>query len=399
MTKLFEVKPREQVGAGTGSLYEYQYHQAAAGSLSLIEKADAAVCLYCEWHDDYVLEGEADGRYAFFQVKTNSGTKWTIGEFFGLGKVNQKTGLRSLPKPKADGTQPPRKSTIFSNLWDHTEKFGDLCKRFVFLSDAELDADLQALIDASKNCGAPDALPAEVKTLFESLVASLIPGHATVTRVTFFAFLQKLYWQPGVGKPKDLEEAKDLIVSKILNASEVDLRWSEAKKMGTDLINIVRTRSHLVLSVLPTDISELRDKKGLVVRDVIRLLSLSEEGFRALQEGAGDAVRTLSKLQRFCQRRAVPDALIPQFCELKTQWSAWWLKHADLVNKLDFMSFKYDCLGLLKAHSTGTFEIGVLAKHATDLASKFNSIFNPLERLSSEAVMGFIISLAVDAER
>ena len=69
-----------------------------------------------------------------------------------------------------------------------------------------------------------------------------------------------------------------------------------------------------------------------------------------------------------------------------------------LVDKMDYMTFKSDCLELLKAHSSGTFDIGALAKHAKDLATKYNSIFNPLEVLSSEAVMGFIISLAVDAE-
>jgi hypothetical protein len=398
MAKLYEVEPREQIGARTGSLYEYQYHQAAAGSLSLIEKTDTAVCLYCEWHDDYVLEAEADGRYAFFQVKTNSGAKWTVGEFFGLGKLNKKTGLRSLPKRKADAAAPPKKSSIFSNLWDHTQKFGDLCKRFVFLSDAELDSELQALVDDSKGCIAPDTLSEESKTLFQSLVASLKPKYSTVTDATFFAFLQRLYWQPGVGTPKNLEDVKILIINKIVNASEVDIKWSEGQKMGTDLVNIVRTRSHLVLSILPANIAELREKKGLVVRDVIKLLSLSEEGFRALKEGAGDAVKTLSRLQRFCRRREIPDDLIPQFCELKTSWSAWWLKHADLIDKLDYMTFKSDCLELLKAHSSGTFDIGVLAKHAKDLATKYNSIFNPLEVLRSEAVMGFIISLAVDAE-
>ena len=307
MAKLFEVEPREQVGARTGSLYEYQYHQAAAGSLSLIEKTDTAVCLYCEWHDDYVLEAEADGRYAFFQVKTNSGAQWTVGEFFGLGRLNTKTGLRSLPKPKPNSAAPPKKSSIFSNLWDHTQKFGDLCQRFVFLSDAELDSELQSLLDESKSYTAPNSLSAESKTLFQSLLSSLKPKYPTLTDATFFAFLQRLYWQLGVGTPKNMEDVKILIINKIVNASEVDIKWSEGQKMGTDLVNNVRTRSHLVLSVLPPDIADLREKKGLVVSDVIKLLSLSEEGFRALREGAGEAVRTLSRLQRFCRRRQIPD--------------------------------------------------------------------------------------------
>lgn len=129
MAKLYEVEPREQVGPATGNLYEYQYHQAAAGSLNLIEKTYTAACIYCEWHD-YVLEADLDGRYAFFQVKTRSNGPWTVGEFFGLGKLNKKTSLRSVRKPKAKSKS--KKSSIFSNLWDHTKKFGSLCQKFVF---------------------------------------------------------------------------------------------------------------------------------------------------------------------------------------------------------------------------------------------------------------------------
>ena len=169
--------------------------------------------------------------------------------------------------------------------------------------------------------------------------------------------------------------------------------------MGTDLVTIVRSRSHVVLNSLPANVDELRATKGLVVTDVLKLLSLSEEGFRLLKEGAGDAVRTLSRLHRFCQKRSIPDSLIPQFCELKTLWSGWWLKNADLVDKADYTTFKLDCLELLEAHSGGALSFGDLASHSKGLAVKYNPIFNPLEELRVEAVMGFIISLAVDSER
>lgn len=397
MAKLYEVEPREQVGPATGNLYEFQYHQAAAGSLNLIEKDDTAACIYCEWHDDCVLEAASDGRYAFFQVKTRSNGPWTVGEFFGLGKLNKETGLRSVRKQKANSKS--QKSSIFSNLWDHTKNFGKLCQKFVFLSDVQLDSELQMLLDDSKGCQAPAALPPSSQLLFKSLLGSLAPTDTSLTEAAFFAFLGKLYWQLGVGTTKSVEDAKLVIVDRIIKASEVDLQWSEGRKMGTDLVNIVRGRSQLVLNDLPLDAADLRAKKGLVVTDVLKLLSLSEEGFRLLKEGAGDAVKTLSRLQRFCQRRSIPDNLIPQFCELKTLWSAWWLKHADIVDKVDYTTFKADCLELLRAHSAGTISIGDLGKHAKDLAGKYNRIFNPLEVLSAEAVMGFIISLAVDAER
>jgi hypothetical protein len=366
MAKLFEVEPREQVGPATGNLYEYQYHQAAAGSLNLIEKTDTAACIYCEWHDDYVLESESDGRYAFFQGKTRSNGPWTVGEFFGLGKLNKKTGLRTARKPKAGSQGKSKKTSIFSNLWDHTKKFGSLCDRFVFLSDVEIDSELQSLLDDSKGCADPSALPATSQTLFKSLLDSLASTDPSITEAALFSFFQKLYWQLGIGTAKNVEDAKLLIVDRIIKASEVDLHWSEGRKMGTDLVNIVRSRSQLVLKDLPSNLNDLRAKKGLVVTDVLKLLSLSEDGFRLLKEGAGDAVKTLSRLQRFCQRRSISDSLIPQFCELKTLWSAWWLKHADLVDRADYIAFKADCLELLQAHSGGGISISDLGMYFED---------------------------------
>jgi hypothetical protein len=389
--KLFEVEPREQVGAATGTLYEYQYHQAAAGALKLIEKTDTAVCVYCEWHDDYVLEGEADGHYTFYQVKTRGVGPWTIGEFFGLGRLNTKTGVRPLSKSK--------KSCIFSNLWDHTTKFGNLCHAFVFLSDVGLDTDLQTLLDEVKMSASTSGLGSQPRALFTSILSSVARRETNITEECFFDFLKKLRSELGIGSTKSVDDAKLVIVDRIVKASEVKLEWSEGRKMGTDLVTIVRSRSHLVLNSLPLTAEELRSLKGLAVTDVLKLLSLSEEGFRLLKEGAGDAVRTLSRLHRFCQKRSIPEDLIPQFCELKTRWSAWWLKHADLVDKADYTTFKSDRLELLGAHSGGTLSFRDLGNHTKGVATKYNLIFNPLEELKAENVMGFIISLAVEAER
>ena len=343
--KLFEVEPREQVGAVTGSLYEYQYHQAAAGALQLIEKTDTALCVYCEWHDDFVVEGEVGGLYTFYQVKTRKTGPWTIGEFFGLGKLNSKTGIRPLSK---------KKSCIFSNLWDHTRKFGVLCDGFVFLSDIELEEDFQALLDNAKLCSNANDLGINPRALFISVLSSVAVRETDVTEHGLFAFFKKLRSELGIGSAKSLDGAKLLIADRIVKASEVKLEWSEGRKMGADLVTIVRNRSQVVLNKLPRTPEELRSLKGLAVNDVLKLLSLSEEGFRLLGEGAGEAVRTLSRLHRFCQKRSIPELLVPQFCALKTCWSAWWVKHADLVDKADFTTFTLDCIELLATHSSGT---------------------------------------------
>jgi hypothetical protein len=388
--RLFEIEPREQVGAQTGKLYEYQYHQAAAGALRLIDQTENAVCVYCEWHDDFVAESQSNGLYTFYQVKTNSSGPWPIGEFFGLGKLNPKTKQRPLSA---------RKSNIFSNLWDHTQKFGTFCKAFVFLSDAKLDPSLQSLLDECAVTQSPDCLSTQSKELFDSILPSLAKREKNLTSESLYAFLNKLKTEIGIGTVDSLDDAKVIIVDRIVKASEVKLEWSEGRKIGASLVTIVRSRSQLVLRSLPKTSEELRRYKALSISDVLKLLSLSEEGFRLLNEGAGDAVRTLSRLHRFCQARAIGNDMIPQFCELKTLWSAWWLKHADLVEKLDFITFKTTCIELLKAHNAGTMSLREVGEQAKDLATKYNSIFNPLEPLLPEQVMGYIISLAVEAER
>jgi hypothetical protein len=390
ITQLFQVLPREQVGSQTGKLFEYQYHQAAAAALKLLDSAENAVCVYCEWHDDYVTEGYANGLYTFFQVKTLSDGPWGIGEFFGLGKPNGKTGLRPLSK---------KKSCIFSNLWDHTQKFDGRCQAFVFLSDAEVASDLKGLCEECKTAKSPQDFSAKSLTIFNSILPSLSRREKKCDAATLFSFFQRLHIEKGVGTVDSIDDAKLIIVDRILDASEVKLEWSEGRKMGNDLVAMVRSRSHCVLSTLPPSSNELRALKGLTISDVLKLLSLSEDGFRLLSEGAGEAVKTLSRLHRYCQKHGIQESLIPNFCGLKTRWSSWWVKHAELIDALDFAVFKNDCLEILQAHSDQNTKISKLGEQAKSLSAKYIAIFNPMEPLSPECVMGYFITLAVEAER
>ncbi len=102
-----------------------------------------------------------------------------------------------------------------------------------------------------------------------------------------------------------------IIATRILDASEVDLSVSEAKKIGAELVASVRDRSHAVLEVLPSTLDELREVKGLVIDDVLRLLSLSLQGYQQLQVGGQEAVLAVSRLHRLCKANNVPEKMIP----------------------------------------------------------------------------------------
>ena len=102
--RLGEIEPRERVGAQTGRKYEYQYERTARAALGLLADGPNHVCVYCDWHDDYVIEiGDPPTRYEFHQVKGRKSSQgpWSFREFFGVSKTKAKT----VPK-KPGGTSP-----------------------------------------------------------------------------------------------------------------------------------------------------------------------------------------------------------------------------------------------------------------------------------------------------
>jgi Cap4 dsDNA endonuclease len=285
---LHEVEPREQVGGPTAALYEFQYHQAAAEALTLLDDA-AAVCLYCEWHDDYVTETNTSDCYAFHQVKTRTKTKgpWPIGEFFGLAKKK-----KNEPEPKASD------SSIFAYLWAHNVNFGASCRRFVFVTDNAIDKQFQTLLDDLRSVLSVDKLQNQSRVDFDRIKVQTSQALQGITDESLFTFLRKLEVQDALGVVKDLADTRVLIASRISDLSEIDLKQSEAKKIGADLVSAVRVRSQKKLKALPQDVEELRREKGLVIDDILSLLSLSVEGYRQLKATGRESVRALSRLQR-----------------------------------------------------------------------------------------------------
>ena len=385
---LFEVVPREQVGAVTGSLYEYQYHQAAAEALVLLESADA-ICIYCEWHDDFVTETNGVGCYAFHQVKTRQKAKgpWTWKEFFGYSAKGKE---QEEPKLRGD--------SIFSHLWDHTKKFGARCGKFVFITDAGIAIPMSVLLEDTKQCQTADSLAGESSKIFGKLMIQAKRTFPEITAEAFLAFLKRLEVKEGLGEVRGLNQTKILIADLILGASEVDLRISEAKKIGAQLVAVVRDKSHLILKTLPASIEELRSRKGLMIEDILGVLSLSVEGYKQLREGGRDSVVTLSRLQRYCKRNKIAESLIPDLCTYKVGWIAWWMEQRSLVDELDYLALKSECAEILTAHSSGTLKIDKLVEQAKSLAEKYRAKLPSSEPLTGELVMGLIIALVVDAE-
>lgn len=331
---LHEIEPREQVGAVTGARYDYQYHQAAAEALVLLESPDA-ICMYCEWHDDFVTETAGfNCCYAFHQVKTRQKSKgpWDWREFFGVSNKSAE-----VPEPQL------RPDSIFSHLWDHTRKFGTRCGKFVFVTDAGISDEMSSLLQDARKHERADQLTGDSGKIFSRILVQAQRAFAEITEENLFGFLKRLDVKEGLGTVTGLTQTKVLIAELILNTSEVDLKISEAKKIGAQLVAIVRDKSHVVLKVLPATLEELRSKKGLMIEDILGVLSLSVEGYRELRERGRAAVVTLSRLQRYCRRNNVAHSLIPDLCKYKVGWTAWWIEQRNLVDELDYLALKAEC--------------------------------------------------------
>lgn len=392
--ELHQVVPREQVGAGTGERFEFQYHQVAADALQVLDDTQVA-CVYCEWHDDYVVEAAGVVRYRFHQVKTRSASKgpWTLGEFFGIRRPKGKQ-----PKNGPQKTPTATTDSIFGRLLDHVAKFGERCEFFVFVSDAGVSADFDDLLGAVRPLSDSSGLSGALATEFTTLHAALLTAFPSITIDEFFAFLKRLFIREALGKLGDLKSCRTLIGGRIYDMSEVNLTMSEAQKIGADLVAAVRERSHRVLTTLPASNTDLRATKGLVLDDVLRILSLSSAGYRELKTGGRDSVVALSRLHRLCKRSGVANSLIPDLCRLKTTWEAWWIGQRHIVNVLDLLVLKKECADALRIHVDGKMNFNGLRTEANALALKFATVLTSTEPINGELVFGLMMALAVEAE-
>jgi hypothetical protein len=381
--KLNDVAPREVAGAGAGKAFEYQYHRAAAACLELLE-VDGPNCVFCEWHDDYVLEstGAAFDLYGFYQVKTKSRGAWTLGEIFGLRRPSKKE-----PSPPAHEDSPAARLLL------HFGNFEEACDRVVLVTDAPIADAVGALLDDIRKAATPVDLPAESKEAFQRIAgayASVLPG---VPEGVLFLFLKRLHVHSH-DRFDDLRKHFIEMQWRIQELSEVDLRASEAKRIGRNLVDLVRLKSQSNPGH-PIAAEDLKKAKGIIAEEVLPLLSLSREGYRELKKVGRDPIRALSRLHRMCQRCNVPEQLIPEFCRLKALWDVWWHENRHLIDATDQAALDAACMSILREWSDGRFDIARVAVESKDVATKYAGL-SPSVPLTKDLVFGRVLGLAAE---
>lgn len=383
-SELYEVEPREQAGGPTDERFEFQFHQAAAESLEVLDDQQVE-CIYFEFHDDYVIETAASNHYRFYQVKCRGAQRgmWTIAEFFGERlKKGSKVGA-------AGGATPQRvNDCIFVKMFDHIEKFGDRCEEFVFVSDNGVNADFETLLDDVRKATGSIARA-------EKLYAAISVSSPSVTKEHFYHFLRSLRIKQAMGTLGRLDECKAILGLRILEMSEVDLSASEQQSIGRNLVDAIRSRSHLVIQ-LPRSKAQIRKQKGFMLNDMLRLLSLSPSGYRELRANGRQAVLELSRLHRLLKRSDAPESIIPMMCRLKARWDAWWVAERHNLDGLHELDLRAVAGRVVEDHALGKLDFDGMKNEAANIAERFQTTLTARQPLTRDLVFGLILSTAVE---
>jgi len=387
--RLGQIEPRERAGAQTGRRYEYQYERTARAALDLLLDGPKYVCVYCDWHDDYVIEtGDPPTRYVFHQVKGRKSSRgpWTFSEFFGVAKKKTRTPSK-VPAPVETGA-------IVPLMLLHHKNFSDNCAGLVFVTNTGLDSVLSGFLDEIATAESEAALSEDAQIAFQHIARAYIATdpQLVIKASDLFVWLRGLKVHTDQGQLEDPNAALLELADVIVNFSEIELVQRQAKQIAREIVSRVRSKVAHSSTVVPTSDEQLRREKGIAIADLLGVLSLSAQAYEQLKAGEGrDAVKTLSRLQRYCQKYEMNDYLEP-ICTFKAQWDVWRTIERHFLNSADYVLLERKAREVLNAGLT----IEKIISEAKDIAKQFDGITGMA--LTPECILGLIFSLAAQSE-
>lgn len=387
--RLGHVKPRERAGAETAQKYEFQYQRTARAALTLLDDAQKHVCVYCDWHDDFVIEGDdPPTRYYFHQVKGRKSSQkpWSFRELFG---VAYKNGAKPTTKPPA-----VFEGAVFPFMLLHHHNFADSCAGLAFVTNAGFEATLSGFICDVANAPDISVLPPKTRIAFDHLARA----YAATTPPLITEAAELLAWLHGLklhaeqGKLDDENAALLELGDVVEQFSEIDLLQSQSKMIARQIIARVRAKASHSTTTIPTDDDILRQNKGIVVGELLSILSLSADGYEALKSGvSGQTVKTLSRLQRYCQKNNLVGHVV-EICCFKAAWDTWRTAERHFMKTADYVTLANNAKGILQAG----YQIDRMVDEAKAIAGKFHGL--TATPLTGEHVLGLMFSLAANTD-
>jgi len=307
------VAPTEDVGRETISRFDMQFQAAAFAALEILE-GQGIDCVYCDFHDDFVVrKQEADKTtYHFFQVKTKKKLhhQWNLAEIFAFKKRGQKA--------EADSLEKVRKS-FAGKLLLHGIAFDDACREVTLLSNVHFDEDVVTTVEQLRG-RAPASLSAKFLAEHFCAIFEITPA---LPQSKTGELLAKLSLDAGVAYIAPNREAfASAARSAIHKYSEIDLTYHETNELANGLVDLVYRKSRTPLaSVSPSDITALA---GVQLEDLLEVLSISRSVYNALAAGEEPkALRSASVLQRCLKAAGATDPMIEFAAQQKVNWDVW----------------------------------------------------------------------------
>ena len=387
--RLGQVEPRERAGAQTGRKYEYQYERTARAAVDLLADGPNHVCVYCDWHDDYVIEiGESPTRYVFHQVKGRKSSQgpWTFSEFFGVARKKARAPSKKPPTVKADAIVPL--------MLSHHKNFSDNCAGLAFVTNAGLDPALAQFLETIGGADLAAGLPEDAQIAFQHIARAYTNTDPNLapSAADLFAWLRGLTVYTDQGQLEDTDAALLELANVVVEFSEIELLQRQAKQIAREIINRVRVKVSHSTTVVPASDERLRHDKGIAIQELLGVLSLSAQAYEELKAGMGrDTVKTLSRLQRYCRKVGMEDFLV-HICEFKARWDIWRTIERHFLKSADYVLLERHAHELLKAGLT----IDRMVAESKDIAKQFAGI--AATPLTPEHVLGLIFSLAAQSE-
>ena len=388
-TRLGHVKPRERAGSQTAQRYEFQYQRTARAALTLLDDTQKHVCVYCDWHDDFVIEvGTPPTRYVFHQVKGRTSSKgpWTFHEFFG---VHYKKGAKLAAKVSVVSDK-----AIFPLMLLHHHNFPDSCAGLAFVTNTGFAPGLSEFIGDIAAAPDMDGLPQATRIAFDHLAGAYtrVDPPLASEASDLFAWLRGLTLHPDQGKLGD-ENAALLELGDIVEQfSEIDLLQSESKMIARQIIARARAKASHSTTTIPTPDNQLRKDKGIVIGELLSILSLSTEGYESLKSGvSGEIVKTLSRLQRYCKTNDLEEHVVA-ICGFKAAWDIWRTPERHFMKTTDYVTL----VNKAKAIIQSGYKLDRMIDEAKAIAKQFHGL--TATPLAGEHVLGLMFSLAANTE-
>ena len=379
----------DQVGAQTGRRYEYQYERTARAALGLLADGPKHVCVYCEWHDDYVIEiGDPPTRYEFHQVKGRKPSQgpWTFREFFGVSQTKAKKTPKKAAVVNTDAVMP--------FMLMHHHNFAHSCAGLAFVTNAGLDSSLSSFLKEIGGAAIEADLPSEAQIAFKHIARAYTATDPKLapSAADLFTWLRGLKVHTEQGQLENVGAALLELADVVVEFSEIELLQRQAKQIAREIVSRVRAKVAHTTTVVPTSDEYLQRDKGIVIAELLKDLSLSAPAYEQLKAGAQrDVVKTLSRLQRYCSKNDMGNHLIA-ICTFKAGWDIWRTVERHFLKSTDYVLLEQKAHDLLKEG----LKIQQMIAEAKDISKQFSGI--TVTPLTPEHVMGLLFSLAAQSE-